>query len=80
MKKDIKTIIKLMNQNGYIEEYGLGMDFDSIGAVVGEIKGKDITKISTSNIYLEDDTILHITKLTKKHIYKIINIIENLDK
>ena len=74
----IRKIIKLMNINGCVEDFGVGIDFDSIGEVVGDIGGIDISKISTTNVYLEDGSVLPITKLKNKHLDRIISIIENL--
>lgn len=73
----LKKLFSLMKEYGCIEDFGLGIDFDSIGVVIGDIKGKDISMISTNEVYLEDCTTLPITALTNKHINEIINMILN---
>lgn len=73
----INKLICLMKQNGCIEDFGIGIDFDSIGVVIGDVKGKDICKISEKYVYLDDDSYLPINKLNKKHIDKIISVIND---
>lgn len=73
----LTKMINLMKKHGCVEDFGTGIDFDSIGSVVGKINGKDISKISTSTIYLEDDSELPISKLSDKIIDKIINLIKD---
>lgn len=73
----INELILLMKEHGCIEDFGVGIDFDSIGVVVGDIKGKDICKISEKHVYLDDGSYLPINKLNKKYINKIISIISD---
>lgn len=68
----INELILLMKENGCIEDFGIGIDFDSIGVVIGEVKGKDICKISEKYVYIDDGSYFPINKLNKKYINKIL--------
>lgn len=74
----IQKIILLMEESGCYENWGLGMDFDSIGEVIGDINNQDIIGISSTEIFLEDDSKIPLVNCTNDILDKILKCLKNL--
>ncbi len=66
-----------MDKYGCIEAFGTNIKFDSIEAIISTIKKGEISKISSTTMYLEDGTEIDISNLSVKHLDQIFTIVES---
>jgi hypothetical protein len=74
----IQIIILLMKENGCYESWGLGIDFDLIGEVIGYINNQDITGISSTEVFLQDNSKIPLVNCTNDILDRILKCLKNL--